>query len=579
MDIQEQIIKILLGKRLILETQIKDLKEESEKSGETLETLLIKDKLIDEEELTKIKGQILGVPYVDLFNKEIDASVLNIISREVAENYQMIAFDKKGEKLKIALVDPHNFKAMEAANFLAKENHLRVEYHIISPTGIENVLKKYQILGKEIKEELEVAQEKFVSEKEKEVEKEVRVEEVIKRAPVAKMVETIIRHAVQLRASDIHIEPYGEETRVRYRVDGVLHTSLSLPSYIHSAVVSRIKILANLKIDETRKPQDGRIRLTVKDKKVDLRVSTLPLIDSEKIMMRILDTSGAVVTLEKLGFGGRCLKVLQDITKRAEGMVLVTGPTGSGKSTTLYALLGLLNKERVNIVTIEDPVEYYVAGINQSQVNPQVGFTFASGLRSILRQDPNIIMVGEIRDDETAELAIHAGLTGHLVLSTLHTRDAIGAIPRLRDMKTEFFLIASTLNLIIAQRLVRKICEYCREPFHLPSLVEEEIRKELSLMPPSLISSSLDLSKPLTFFRGRGCSRCNNTGYQGRTVIIEIIKITPEMQKIIESGYKIEDVEKELKKQEMITMKQEGILKASQGITTIEEVMRATRKK
>ncbi|MCK5490622.1 MAG: type II/IV secretion system protein, partial [Candidatus Pacebacteria bacterium] len=382
------------------------------------------------------------------------------------------------------------------------------------------------------------------------------------------------------KASDIHIEPNEDDLRVRYRLDGILHNSLVLPKRISAAVVSRIKILASLKIDETRKPQDGRFRFDLSsggniEKSVDLRISTFPTVNGEKIVMRILDTSSDINDLESLGIWKRGLRIINENIEKPFGIMLVTGPTGSGKSTTLYAMLKTLNKEGVNIVTLEDPVEYFMKGINQSQIQTEIGYTFSSGLRSILRQDPDIIMVGEIRDKETAELATHAALTGHLVLSTLHTNNATGVIPRLIDMGIEPFLIASALNLVIGQRLVKKICHHCREEYTPSVAILNLLTKELADIPEDQ-KQDLNLSDGIKLFKGKGCTECKQTGTSGRMGVYEVLSMTPELEAIMSSKITDFEVSKEAKKQGMITMRQDGIMKAILGFTSIEEVLKAT---
>jgi type IV pilus assembly protein PilB len=402
------------------------------------------------------------------------------------------------------------------------------------------------------------------------------LDDSIKSAPVTKIISVILRHAIEGRASDIHIEPVADESRVRYRIDGILHTTIKLPIYVHAALVARIKVMSNLKLDETRAPQDGRIRLSVHKKDVDFRISTIPLIGQEKVVMRILSTPDKAPSLQDLGFMGVQLKLAEENIDKPNGMFLVTGPTGSGKSTTLYAILDRLNREEINITTLEDPVEYFVKGVNQSQIRPEVGFTFASGLRSLLRQDPDIMMVGEIRDNETAGLAIQSGLTGHFVLSTLHTNSAIGAVPRLFDMKVEPFLLSSTLNLIIAQRLVRKICENCREEAKIPLDVEGKISEKISSIPEGGFYGGLKKDDPQKWYKGKGCSRCGDTGYKGRVAIVETINVNRYMRELIANGFHNDLVMKELQRQNYITMEQDGIIKALLGITTVEEVLRAS---
>jgi type IV pilus assembly protein PilB len=390
------------------------------------------------------------------------------------------------------------------------------------------------------------------------------------------MLNVILKHAVEGGASDIHIEPISEGTRVRYRIDGELHTSIILPPYVHSAIIARIKVLSNMKLDETRIPQDGRFRTTLEGRTIDLRVSTLPLMNHEKVVMRILDLSDNALNLEKLGFIGRDLTILNKSVERSKGLILVTGPTGSGKSTTLYSLLTLINKEGVNIVTLEDPIEYYIEGVNQSQVNPEVGMTFASGLRAILRQDPDVVMVGEIRDSETAELAVHASLTGHIVFATLHTNDAFGAIPRLFDMKIEPFLLSSSLALVEAQRLVRRICSYCKEQITIPNDLLEQMRSELSNVPDDLWPTDIPRNTT-TFYHGKGCTRCGGVGYKGRLVIDEVLEVDSVIEQLMVNGFPSDKVQAQARSQGMLLIRQDGFLKAIRGLTTIEEVLRTTQ--
>jgi type IV pilus assembly protein PilB len=409
---------------------------------------------------------------------------------------------------------------------------------------------------------------------------DLSMEESISTTPVAKIVSVIIRHAVEEKASDIHIEPMARETRVRYRIDGLLRTSLILPKSIHSAVVSRIKVLSKLKLDETRIPQDGRIRLMINKKEIDFRISVMPLMGEEKVVMRILDLGKGIPILEDLGYGHRSLSVVQENIKKTFGLFLITGPTGSGKSTTLASVLNMLNYEKVNIVTLEDPVEYYIKGANQSQIRPNIGYTFASGLRSILRQDPDIVMVGEIRDNETAELCIHAGLTGHFVLSTLHTNNAIDVVPRLLDMKVEPFLLASTLNTIVAQRLARRICPNCKRHAKISSELLEKIKNEMRIIPPYMIKERLkdvvsvdDINEDM-FYEGGGCPHCKNTGYSGRVAIVEIIDVNEKIRAMIMDPKMLLNDEAIRQNQDYLAMKEDGYIKVLQGITTIQEVLR-----
>lgn len=531
---------------------------------------------IKPEEFAQLKADFFQLPYVDLVGEKVKPTVLKIIPKELATNYQSLAYAQSRGTLSVAMVDPSDLKAREAIEFLARERGYKAEFAITSQVAFDSVFKQYSALKSEVQEYLGVAEEKL-NQPSADIDAAQNVDDMASSAPIAKMVSVILKHAVEERASDIHIEPVLNQTRVRYRVDGVLKTSLMLPKYVHPAIVSRVKVMAKLKIDETRIPQDGRIRLKIADKEIDFRISTLPLYKNEKVVMRILDSSGGVLTLEDLGFDGRNLEVIQDNIQKPHGMFLVTGPTGSGKTTTLYAVLHVLNKETTNIVTLEDPVEYFLKGVNQSQVNPEVGLTFASGLRSILRQDPDVIMVGEIRDQETGDLAIHAGLTGHIVLSTLHTNDAFGAVPRFLDLGAEAFLLASTLNVVIAQRLVRKICQDCREETTIPEENKEEVVAELKRIRPDALPEDITPDGPLTFWKGAGCKHCGNTGYKGRSSIAEVLAVTDEIKELITAKNKWQEVKKVFVESGMYTLKQDGIIKALRGITTVEEVLRTTK--
>ncbi len=538
---------------------------------------------VSEEVLAKAKGKFFDLPYIDILSVSIESKVLNFIPRDIAMSYQVVpfAFDEKTKVLKVGIVDPGNFKAIEAIEFLARKNNYRPEYYVITKSGFNQALKRVVTLGKEVEEVLDLVEKKRQEEAaDQSDDNKADFEEVIKSAPVSKMVASILKHAVQGGASDIHIEPTENYSKVRYRVDGILHTSLKLPKHLHNSIVTRLKVMSNLKIDETRIPQDGRIRVDIDNRKVDLRISFLPLFNAEKVVIRILDVSNKKLSLPELGFWGRGLDILQENINKAHGMMLVTGPTGSGKSTTLYSILNILNQEGVNILTLEDPIEYWLEGINQSQINPDVGYTFASGLRAALRQDPDIIMVGEVRDNETAELAIHAALTGHMVLSTLHTNDAIGAIPRLIDMHIEPFLITSTLNVVIAQRLVRKICPHCKEEIkNVPEKVKDDILSKLrGVKEESLPTGIADKVKTgnFTLWHGKGCPRCGNSGYQGRLALVEILSMNDALKEVILNN-QMDEIARIFVEQGYLNMQQDGMVKVLQGHTTIEEVLRVTK--
>jgi type IV pilus assembly protein PilB len=570
----DELIDLLLLNKLITPEKLAEIKKQPAFTANP-EEAIIKTGLVDIEEFTRLKAKVYDLKYRSLLDVKIPDQVLYSIPAEVADNYKIACFDITQNKMKVGILNPENYKAIEAVDFLAKEQNLQPEYYLISTLSLEQALKHYSTLTKEVSGALKYkADEDALEESKKKAENEV--EEITQTAPVSKIVSVIIRHAVEGRASDIHIEPMHKESRVRYRIDGILHTSLILPKSVHSAIINRIKVLADLKFDETRVPQDGRIRVSINGKNIDLRISVLPLLEEEKIVMRILDVTRGAPTLVELGFMGPGLKIILKNLEKTDGMFLITGPTGSGKSTTLFSILTSLNQEGINISTLEDPVEYFIKGVNQSQVKPEIGFTFASGLRSLLRQDPDIIMVGEIRDNETAELAIHAGLTGHFVLSTLHTNDALGAIPRLLDMKVEPFLLGSTLNIVVAQRLARKVCEHCKAEQKLPEDIVENIRKELAIMPEAVVKQMLpnfDIKK-IKFYKGSGCARCGSTGYLGRVALAEVIDVNDEIREVIMLNKKNITLSDLIKNQNFITMKQDGIIKVLLGLTTMEEVLR-----
>ncbi len=572
------LVDILLQDGALSQAQVTDLQARAQKDGTTVDQALLSAGTVRDDQILQAKSKLYNIPTVDLFGKIVRGEVLNIIPPELAQNYRMVAFERNSDEVSVAMQDPTNFQALDAIEYIARKNNWRIKYFLASEAGLKYILRQYENLSTEVEEALKGAEDIAARDLDKIDISDAGLEEVVKTAPVSKIVSIILRFAVEGKASDIHIEPVGNQTRIRYRVDGILHTSLTLPRTIHSAIVSRIKVMSNLKTDETRVPQDGRFRTSIDGRDVDYRVSTLPLINAEKVVMRILDTSSSLINLTNLGFDGRNLEVMKSGISRSHGMFLITGPTGSGKSTTLYALLNLLNEEGVNIVTLEDPVEYYLQGINQSQVSPEVGLTFAAGLRSILRQDPDVVMVGEIRDNETAALSVHAALTGHIVLSTLHTNDAFGAVPRLVDMQIEPFLIASSLNIVMAQRLVRRVCEFCKHDVHLAPELEKEVMEALAGLPREMWPKDLDFTSPLTFHEGTGCARCENTGYKGRVSISEVLEVNEELKKIIIAGGNlIDNIQAAFIRQGMFFMKQDGVFKSMRGLTTISEVWDATR--
>jgi type IV pilus assembly protein PilB len=471
-------------------------------------------------------------------------------------------------------------KAREALKFLARQGSFNYKVALITPTTFKNLLKQYRDLKREVGMALEELETELKTETVKMKTSSAEFERMAEEAPITKIVAVILRHAVDGEASDIHIEPTREKLRVRFRQLGALHPSIFLPLRVHPAVIARIKIISGLKIDETRIPQDGRFSTKLNEKIIDFRVSTFPTTMGEKVAIRVLDPSAGLKGFEQLGLEGKNLDVVKESIAKPYGLILATGPTGSGKTTTLYAILQLLNEEGVNIVTLEDPVEYFIENLNQSQVKPDIGYDFASGLRQILRQDPDIIMVGEIRDEETANLVTHAALTGHIVLSTLHTNNALGVVPRLIDMGIRPYLIPPSLQLAIAQRLVRRLCDNCKQKIEPDPKIREFLLKEIEKLPPEIVNS-LKIEKPLSIYinNPKGCAKCNKTGYSGRIGVFEALTMTPSLSSIILKEPSEEVIRKEAEEQKMVTMKQDGIIKVLKGVTTVEEIIRVTEEK
>ncbi len=552
------------------------LREMVARTGRTAEDLLLSERMVPEEQFARAKGVVLGVPYVDLKKVEIPPDAVREISLDAARTYQFIPFSKEDTVIHIALAQPDNFQALEALKFLTKKSGLSTQIHIATASAIEEALKK--ALGG-LRAEVATAIKEFGAEVEEVGEisaKEDRdVEKLIEEAPVTKAVAVLIRYAIEGRASDIHVEPAADTLRIRYRVDGVLHTSLVLPLAVHGAVVSRIKILSNLRIDEQRVPQDGRFSTSAAGHEYDFRVSIMPTAFGEKVVLRILDKSAGAPPFETLGYQGKRKEQLVEALARPFGLILITGPTGSGKSTTLFTCLDHVNDVGVNIVTLEDPVEYHVAGVNQTQVNPDIGLTFASGLRSILRQDPDIIMVGEVRDLETGQLVVHAALTGHLVLSTLHTNDAVGAIPRLRDMGVEPFLLAAILRLVGAQRLVKRVCQHCKQAVPIPPSMLSQLERELAAVPDAEKTEE-NQRTPKVLYRGKGCSECGDQGATGRMAIVEVVPVDEKIREAVVRHASHDEVRKLAAAQGALTMRQDGILKALAGLVPLEDVLEAT---
>jgi len=652
----DELKKLLVTNNVATQEKLDEIAKLANQSKESFLDVLYQKKVINETEFSKLYAASIGTEFVEIGGLTIPRDLLDKLPERVAKRYQAVVFGEEDSHLKVAMSDPEDVEAVQS---IRKQCGYDIQIYLSTPGDIGSALEQYKEgLSSEISKAIQETEEEVSIDKE-ELGADTsadKVESIISDAPVARAVNILIEYAIKSRASDIHIEPRENYVQVRYRIDGILHDTMTLPKALMSSIISRIKILSSLRIDEHRIPQDGRIKINMAGTNISLRVSTLPVMDGEKVVMRLLDESSKALTLEELGYKGQALVAIERALKKPHGMLLVTGPTGSGKSTTLYSVLSALNTIGVNISTVEDPVEYRIQGVNQTQVSAKVGMTFSSGLRALLRQDPDIIMVGEIRDGETAEMAVHAALTGHVVLSTLHTNDAAGCLPRLLDMEIEPFLIASTVNAVVGQRLVRKLCPHCVEAYTPDERVIEEIIEDFGLRKEFLTSdkpvvaapvevaketvvvtelgerkiplpAGLDLDKKtildqiakdpemvnrsekeaeevalrntvfltedekdkkptkpakegslkLTLYRSSGCNKCDNTGYLGRMGIYEVLEMDEEIGKLIVSRASTENIQHIAVKNGMITMQQDGFLKALEGITTVEEVLRVTR--
>lgn len=566
-DEPDSLLEMLQNEGVLTPEQVSEISIKSAQQGTTPEAVLQSLNIIPSEKIAEAKAKLLGIPYISLATTSFSPQAISFLPRAVVERFSLIPFfyDEKALTLYIAMANPVDLDAQE---FVKQKTGLNIRTFAASPVEVENAINqqyRQELVGEvgaAIKESEEYTRKKVVDSR--------QISQIIKEAPIAKIVSTILEYAVVSRSSDIHIEPQEDRVRVRYRIDGILYDKLNLPKNVQEALVSRIKILSELKIDEHRAPQDGRFNFKVNEEEVDLRISVIPTVNGEKIVMRLLRKSGGIPTLSELGFSGTALKNLETSIARPHGIILVCGPTGSGKTTTLYAVLAKLNTPRVNIMSLEDPVEYQISGVNQVQINPAVGLTFASGLRAFLRQDPNIILVGEIRDKETTDLALQAALTGHLVFSTLHTSSASGALPRLIDLGAENFLLASTITAIVGQRIVRKICPTCKESYTPPPAVVEDIKKVLGKLFPA------DKGEVI-LYKGKGCNECGGTGYKGRIGAYEVLPVTQTIAKLVLEHPDSASLEKQAIAEGMITIMQDGYLKVLQGVTTLEEILRVAQ--
>lgn len=575
-DIQEKLITLLTEEGLVSAEVLRGAEDDSAKLNKPLMAVLTEQGVVDDELLTHAIAQVSGVPYVNLSNSIIDQDVLALLPEDIAERFMAVPLAEVQNRLAVAMIDANN---VQAVDYLANRIQRPIKVLMASEAGVRHVLDQYRTDLSSVDEAAEVSQEEAQRASNSDI------KTIVQDSPISRALSTILEYAVKSRASDVHIEPLEKTLKIRCRVDGVLREIMQLPKSIEPALVSRIKILSNLKIDEHRIPQDGQFTVKVAAKEVDLRIAISPVVWGEQVVIRLLDKSGNSFDIEQMGYAGRALRTIRKGIRHPNGMILTSGPTGSGKSTSLYALIKEIKDDSVNIVTLEDPVEYKMDGVNQIQVNAEVGLTFASGLRSILRQDPDVVMVGEIRDGETASLAVQAALTGHLVFSTLHTNSAAGVLPRLLDMKIEPFLIASTVNTIIGQRLVRRVSPK-RDSYQSTPIETQNIIATVGHLLPKTAADVARVSEDLgykdlplagqsayTLVKGKDTPQTPH-GYAGRAGLYEVMEVTEQIQNLIVSHATSNEIQRKAVEQGMITMRQDGYLKALQGITTLEEVNR-----
>jgi len=574
------LIKKLIEKEIITKEQGDSLTKEIETSRQKEEELLLSKKILEEEELFRLKSEVSGIPFKDVLPIDVSLDILKLIPQRTAEHYNMVALMKSNGLLDIGMLYPEDLSSQEALKFLSRKWGFRFKVFLIKPSIFNQILKRYGSLKEEVSEILSDESKETKQDKKKKKAKATieEMKRMVEEAPVSKAVTSIMQYAVEKGASDIHIEPEKKELRVRFRMLGSLYSSIQLPLRFHKPIVSRIKILSFLKLDEQRIPQDGRFSMIINDRLIDFRVSTFPTTLGEKVVVRVLDSAAGFKTFKELGLSDRDMNIVKRAIAKPYGLILATGPTGCGKTTTLYSALRVLNKDDVNVITLEDPVEYFIKGVNQSQVRPEIGYTFARGLRHIVRQDPDIIMVGEVRDVETASLAIHAALTGHIVLSTLHTNDALGAIPRLVDLGVQPFLIPATLSLVIAQRLIRVLCTHCRQKVK-PNVEQRTVIMNTINSLPKDVKKDFKIPKPLYVWEAKGCRYCSDKGYSGRIGLFETFEMTDRLSNTTLASLSEDILKKEADKQSMITMRQDGILKVLKGITTVSEVITSTQSK
>lgn len=590
-EAEQKIEQIIAQQGILKGDQLELAKIDALKQNKSLLQLLVDRRVVKDEDATKLVAMSTNMPYVDLSKITIPPEILGIIPKDTARSYMAVAFGVVDGKLNVATVDPQNLQAID---FLSRKTGYSINAFMATGDQIESWLSNYTAnMSEEVEEVLSDTVKEDADKFTKDIDRlkktdPKKIETIVQDAPITRALNTIFEYAINSKASDIHIEPREKAVKIRFRIDGMLQEVMSLPKTTEAALVSRVKILSNLKIDEHRIPQDGQAQFRASGKEVDMRIAIAPVSFGEQIVIRLLDKSDGLYDAQSLGVVGRPARLLEKATTKPFGMVLSTGPTGSGKSTTLYAIIQKLKSGKINIVTLEDPVEYKIDGVNQMQVNNAVGLTFANGLRSILRQDPNVIMVGEIRDQETADLAVQSALTGHLVLSTLHTNSAAGVLPRLLDMGVEPFLIASTVNIVMGQRLVRRVCDKCRKPVQTTEAAVKMINKQIGHLLPKTESESAGIAQDIgfsnlplfnqtayTLYKGEGCADCTD-GYKGRIGIYEIFEMNQSIEALLLKRATTSDIQRQAQQDGMLTMQQDGLLKALSGITTIEEVARVS---
>jgi len=570
----QQLIEELIKRGVVQKIPGEKVIQEAALSGGSAEEILYEKKIVDEANVVKIKSELLKTPYRKVEASAVDEKLFDLISREMVLTYRVIPIERTPNLLIVGMFHPNNIKAQDALKFIAKQQGISLGIYLVTLGDIGALLARYSPFKKEIEAGLIEMGDLKTENSAIDLEESGKGEE----APIIKIVASTLRQAVEIGASDIHIEPQRRSLRIRFRLDGALVEAISLPPTLIQPITSRVKVLSRLKLDETRIPQDGRFRTNFLGREIDYRVATFPTPGGEKIAIRVLDPKTGLRGLDQLGISEYNAKIFEEALTRPYGMILISGPTGSGKSTTLYAVLSRLNKESVNIVTLEDPVEYFMEGINQSQVRPEIGYTFASGLRQILRQDPDVIMVGEIRDSETSGLAVNAALTGHIMLSTIHTNNSLGVIPRLIDLGVQPFLLSSALNLMVAQRLVLRLCPDCRVSEKADKEMEKLIEENFELL-PQVARNKVSFTKPYTIFKNgndSSCKTCKGKGTVGRIALYEIFRMTRELGDIISKGFTSGALLDEARRQGVVTLRQDGLMKVLEGKIGIEEVLKET---